>query len=48
MIPPTTAGVACSNPASGIENSHWGASRVTLALSICVSVVCRFPPGSPL
>ena len=27
---------------------HFGARRLTLVLSICVSVVYRLPPGSPL
>jgi len=47
-IPPATTGVVCKRPASGIEKSQRGARRATVVLSTCVSVVYRFPPGSPL
>jgi hypothetical protein len=48
MIPSTTTGVTWSCPAPGTVNDHFGARRATVFLSICVSVVYRLPPGSPL
>ena len=39
MIPATTTGVACELPPPGIVKTHFGASRDTLVLSICVMVV---------
>ena len=39
ISPSTTIGVPCSAPTSGIDSIHLGASRLTVVLSIWVSVV---------